>query len=129
MSTVPAHLKGQWERLTNTHPNASVVSLPDNTVLVTVPEVRLPPGWSQQTTAIDFIIPVGYPAARPDCFYADANLRLASGGMPASSGANQLPHLGQQRLWFSWHVSSWQPGRDDLLTYVGVIQNRLNRPQ
>ena len=102
--------------------------LPDGTAMVSVPGVPLPPGWSQSGTTVRFIVPVGYPMAKPDCFWADPGLRLANGGQPASSGVNTLPHGQGNGLWFSWHVGVWK-ATDTLLTYVRVVQNRLSQPR
>lgn len=110
-------------------PKASITALPDGSLLVTVPEVNLPPGWSQTTTTVYFVVPVGYPMARPDCFWADSTLRLAGGGMPTNAGVNTIPGTTEPRLWFSWHVSAWNPASDGLLTYMRVIQRRLMQPR
>ena len=105
-------------------PGAEIIEGPDNS-LAHIPSVTLPGGWSRRTTPIWFAIPVGYPAAQPDCFWADASLTLASGAQPANSGAQSLPMLGTTALWFSWHLASWQPSRDRLLTYLRFILTRL----
>lgn len=102
-----------------------MVALPDGTALVTVPCVSLPPGWSQEVTSLRFLVPVGYPLGKPDCFWADETLRLRSGTLPQSANSQPLPHGQGTGVWFSWHVSSWNPNRDSLLTYVRVIERRL----
>jgi hypothetical protein len=99
--------------------------LPDGTTLVTLIDVPLASGWNQVTTTVNFVVPTGYPVAKPDCFYADGELRLANGAMPQSSRLEVLPGTGESRLWFSWHVSSWNPSTDTLITYLRVIQRRL----
>jgi hypothetical protein len=51
----------------------------------------------------------------------------------ASQENNEIPGAGQQGLWFSWHIvdqnMNWNPNRDDLETYVGVIAERFRRLQ
>jgi hypothetical protein len=118
-------IEDQMQQLRRVCPQALTRSLPDGTTLVTVAEVPLPTGWSQPTTVVNFVVPTGYPVAKPDCFYADVALRLANGAMPQSSGLNALPGTNESRLWFSWHVASWNPITDSLLTYLRVIQRRL----
>jgi hypothetical protein len=78
---------------------------------------------------IKFIAPVGYPLSRPDCFWADVDLRLTSGSMPQNSANNPIPHRVENHLWFSWHLASWNPNSDNLLTYLNVIKRRLAVPQ
>ena len=129
MTVPPGPLQGQLERLAHSFPGSSATALSDGSVLVTVPGVRLPPGWSQPATTVGFIVPVGYPIAKPDCFYTDAGLRLANGALPMNANPQQVPHTTELRLWFSWHLASWNPGKDSLLNYLRVIQDRLARTQ
>lgn len=118
-------LDAQLQQFRRVCPEAVMTLLPDGTTLVTVTNVALPEGWTHKTTMVNFIVPTGYPIAKPDCFYVDAWIRLAGGGMPQNSGLNALPGTGESRLWFSWHVSAWNPTCDSLLTYFRVIQRRL----
>lgn len=125
MTVAAGPIEDQMDHLRRVCPQALTRSLSDGTTLVTVGDVSLPAGWSQPTTAVDFVVPTGYPVAKPDCFYANVGLRLANGAMPQSSGLNALPGTNESRLWFSWHVASWNPVTDSLLTYLRVIQRRL----
>lgn len=118
---IDAHL----EQLRKFFPKASARLVGDGVTLVTVPDVVLPAGWNQDTTTVYFLAPSGYPMAKPDCFWADATLRLASGAMPQSSGMNPPTGIAQHLTWFSWHVGNWNPVTDTLLTYVRVIQDRF----
>ena len=99
--------------------------LPGGATIVRVQGEDLPPGWSAPQTEVRFLAPVGYPMARPDCFWADNGLRLAAGAMPQATQINEIPNAGEQGLWFSWHVQHWDPNRDTLLTYLQVIRSRL----
>jgi hypothetical protein len=110
-------------RLTDVRPGVELQAQSDGTLIVEVPTLALPGGWSQPIATVRWVISPGYPAAQPDCFYADAELRLASGAMPINSGLQALQ--GRQFLWFSWHVQGWRPGRDDLLSYLRFIESRL----
>lgn len=122
-------IEEQFGALRRVFPGANALARPDGTVLVTVPGLRLPPGWNQDVTSVSFVVPVGYPMAKPDCFWADSSLRLAGGGMPANTNLNPVPGTNEPRLWFSWHVSAWNPASDGLLAYVRVIQKRLSNPR
>jgi hypothetical protein len=98
---------------------------PDGAILVSVPGVPLPPHkWTKDKTTIEFLAPLGYPQARPDCFYADMDLRLLGGGMPVNANIQAIPG-GPERLWFSWHLSNWNPNNDTLITFYNVIKQRL----
>jgi hypothetical protein len=118
-------LDAQMEQLRRAYPNASMNLVDGGLALVTVPGVELPEGWSQKVTTVWFHAPVGYPMAKPDCFWADSTLRLAGGGMPQSSGINAPAGYAQPLTWFSWHVQPWNPVGDTLLTYVRVIRDRF----
>jgi hypothetical protein len=96
---------------------------------VTIPEFPLPPGWSARATEVSFVVPLGYPVARPDTFWADADLRLQSGGFPANTNLNANYGGAAPRLWFSFHPSTWSPSRDSLLTFVRLILRRLQNTQ
>jgi Prokaryotic E2 family E len=98
---------------------------------VEIPGYVLPSGWNTPTATIIFQAPPGYPGAQPDCFWLEADskqpIRLANGGTPqASNDSNPIPGGGPRGTWFSWHLGKWDPNRDTLLSYVHVIQQRLN---
>jgi hypothetical protein len=96
--------------------------LADGSTLVTA-VVPLPPGWNQTQATVQFLLPVAFPSAQPDCFYAEPQLRLANGAMPANAGLQPLE--GEQRLWFSWHLAAWSPATDTVETYLRFVERRL----
>lgn len=105
---------------------AKLQPLPDGTYLISVPNIQLNPGWSKSNTHVHFIAPVGYPLARPDCFWTDSDLRLANGALPQNTAINSIPHTVGNFVWFSWHLGSWNANNDNLLTYLYVIKARLH---
>lgn len=111
-------LRGQFAALT-------VQGLPSGTTIVVIPELKLPAGWSKSQTRVKFLVPVGYPFAKPDCFWADVDLRLMNGNMPQNCNLTPIPETTEALLWFSWHTSQWNPNRDNLSTYFRVIEKRL----
>jgi hypothetical protein len=120
----------QFELLKSEFPTATLEQLPSGAVVIAIPDFALPPGWLQQTTTVRFLAPVGYPLAKPDCFWASPELRLQSGGMPQATNQTPMPEFnGAPLLCFSWHTSQWNPNRDNLLTYARVIERRLRQPQ
>jgi E2/UBC family protein E len=123
-------IEQQFEVLKNYLPKVELKELPDKSHLIVVSDVELPTGWSKSLVQVKFIAPVGYPLATPDCFWTDADLRLAvNQGVPKNTGSTPIPHVGGQHLWFSWHVKSWNPNSDSLLTYFYVVKRRLQEPQ
>lgn len=124
----------QFERVLERYPVATIEELPSGAALVTIADFPLPAGWMAETTCVRFLVPVGYPGPNPDCFWASSGLRLASGAMPqASQEPNAIPETTLQELWFSWHVveaqNNWNPNRDTLSTYVGIIAERFRKLQ
>ena len=111
-------------RLQEARPGAQVMRRPDGTAIVVVPGVALPAGWSHQHTCVRWLLSPAYPAAQPDCFYTDLDLRISGGATPTNTGVQQLD--AQPLLWFSWHLQvAWRPGRDDLLTYLRFVELRF----
>jgi hypothetical protein len=116
-------IEAQFATVRARYPEASMAAEADGSQLVHMPSVPLPAGWSAPSSGIWFVLPPGYPTVRPDCFYADADLRLASGADPGNSSMQAIG--GQARRWFSWHLTSWDETRDGLMQYVRFIERRL----
>lgn len=103
-------------------PALDVRDLADGTSIVTA-DLALPAGWNRARTSVRFLLPIAFPSAQPDCFFADLDLRLANGTMPQNSGIQPLD--GQELLWFSWHLSTWSPASDNTATYLRFVERRL----
>jgi E2/UBC family protein E len=123
----------QLELLRQTHPDAIATPLGTGGHLITVPNVELPDGWNRRSTTVLFVTPPGYPSAQPDCFWVEpTQFRLANQGTPqGSNDSNPIPGLNPPRqfTWFSWHLQSWNPNRDSLITYLNVIMKRFESRQ
>ncbi|MBI5450170.1 MAG: hypothetical protein HY940_02320 [Gammaproteobacteria bacterium] len=109
----------------------SFTPLSNGSYLITVPGIEMPPGWDRKDATILFVAPPGYPAAQPDCFWVQpGRLRLENSATPqASNDSNPIPGdtVNQRNTtWFSWHLQSWNPNNDSLITYFKVIMQRLN---
>ena len=105
------------------------IELPNGGALIRIDELEVE-GWNRPTVNLLFLVPPGYPSGAPDSFWIEPKgLRLENGGTPINSNdGNPIPgDVDPERstTWFSWHVESWNPGRDTLLTYFRVIQSRL----
>ena len=118
------HLEPELCRLKEHYPEATVSTLSDGVVLVTLGQVTVPHGWSLSAPTLAFVVPAGYPAAQPDCFYVVEVLTLAGGQVPQNSGRQPLG--GRDWTWFSWHLQSWRPGRDNLFTYARFVELRMS---
>ena len=89
--------------------------------LIVVPSVVLPKGWDKTICTVLFLAPPGFPAACPDHFFTDIEIRLLDhrrnpGGWPQWKDCQ----------WWSWHLQMWNPNQSSLFTYMKVIQQRLN---
>lgn len=105
--------------------------------LIVVPSVVLPKGWDKTICTVLFLAPPGFPAACPDHFFTDIELRLSDhrrnpGGWPKNTNIGNgswLEHLGWPQWkdcqWWSWHLQMWNPNQSSLFTYMKVIQQRL----
>ena len=109
--------------------DAALQVLADGSAVVTIRNVTLPAGWSKGGTTIWFVAPVGYPHAKPDCFWADPDLRLHNNAMPQATNLTNIPGTAFNNLWFSWHTAHWDPNRDSLTTYLNVVKQRLKEPR
>lgn len=119
-------LERQLEELRQVYPNgAEATTLPSGAVLIELKGVALPPGWNKSSTSIRFMVPVGYPFAAPDCFWADNDLRISPATQPQASSCQAIPEANLPALWFSWHVQGWNANRNNLVTYAKVIEQRL----
>lgn len=108
---------------------AELLRLNNGGYLITVKNVPIRDGWNQQVVDVLFIAPPGYPAARPDCFWVTPQLRLANGTMPQSANdGSPIPvdtPPASPLTWFSWHLQTWDPNVDKLVTFYNVILKRL----
>lgn len=108
--------------------------------LVVVPGFKLCSGW--RTSKLDgygmepanictvlFKRSPGFPAAKPDHFWTDIELRLENLMRPQCSNVHDEIHDFPQWKnvhWFSWHLQMWDPNRDSLYTFVKCIHMRLS---
>lgn len=97
--------------------------------LVTVKNVPIGPGWIRAATDVLFLAPPGYPAARPDCFWVSPQLRRAGGAMPQNCNDGTIipgdTVSGRALTWFSWHLQTWDPNKDKLVTFYKAVMKRL----
>jgi hypothetical protein len=111
-------------------PPPTVEPLPNGGYLISVPEIDIGPGWNKKIVTVIMLAPPGYPSAQPDCFWVEpSGLRLENGGTPQNTNdSNPIPgDVRTDRLttWFSWHLQSWNPNTDHLVTFFKVVMQRL----
>lgn len=97
----------------------------DYAVLI-LDEYSVPAGWSKSRIRLLLKLPLSFPNGNPDMFWTDQDLRLADGREPEQA---QLIEAILERSWrrFSWHPSTWVPGRDDIRTYLAFVDRRLTQ--
>lgn len=88
----------------------------------------LPNGkYNMATTRLMLRVPFGYPNAALDMFYTQPDLLLASGAVPRQAQVLETLPGGVWRR-FSWHRNApWNPGRDNLLSFVSFVEDNLAR--
>lgn len=87
-------------------------------------QYELPRGWSKSRTRLLLRLPVSFPNGKPDMFWTDDDLTLANGAEPdrARVFENICGHRWRR---FSWHPTTWTPGKDDIHTFLEFVDRRL----
>jgi len=81
--------------------------------------------WNPDKVDLLVIAHYTYPNAKMDMFWVDPPIALKNGlQAQAVSPDNQC---GKAWLRFSWHVATWNPNRDNLITYLQDVNDRLSR--
>jgi hypothetical protein len=93
---------------------------------VLIKDYPVPPGYNKPKTDLLIRLPVSYPNGKPDMFWTSPELVLQNGKVPKNADAIE-PALGRQWRRFSWHMQTWNPGRDGLRVYLEFIGARLSR--
>ena len=91
-----------------------------------IQEYPLPDGYSTSTSDLLILIPPSYPNGKPDMFWVNTDVLLENGKVPKKAEVIEN-HAGKDWRRFSWHLSKWNPGRDDLSTYLSFIDEGLRR--
>lgn len=93
---------------------------------LTFKEFPLPSGYNKTHTALLIKVPPGYPAAKLDMFWVDADLCIQNSGQPRA-GCQLEDVNGKRWLRYSWHVNEWSPGRDNLRRFLSTVRTRLKK--
>jgi len=81
--------------------------------------------WDHDKTDLLVMAHHTYPNAKMDMFWVDPPICLKSGAQAKAVQADKQCNKTWQR--FSWHVDGWNPAHDNLITYLDVVNDRLNR--
>jgi len=126
VSDVPALLERQLERLSNVYPAAVVQRRPDGSMLITVPDLPLPPGSQPAGTNIFLVLPAGYPTAKPSGFETLRELKLPNGVSP-SAGRGEHVIDGQTLAHFCWQPNQqWENDENELWKRVKFALRRFS---
>lgn len=114
----------QIERVRQDYPNLIVTQRQDGIIDLEIPAFELPAGWTKAQTSVLVTVPVGYPDNKPQGFFVDSDLQLASGQQAGGlSGAQMI----NGRNWnaFCWNSAEWNPQTDGLRKYVKIMLCRF----
>lgn len=92
-------------------------------IILVLKRYTLPPGYNKASTDVLIKVPLSYPNGKLDMFWTDPDLRLQDSNGQAATSVETV--LGRQWLRFSWHPQKWNPGADNLLTFLQFINRRL----
>ena len=81
--------------------------------------------WNRETVNLLVITHPSYPSVKMDMFWVDPVITRKDGG--TINGGTNISKLGKAWQQFSWHVGSWNPAHDNLITYLDVVNERLRR--
>lgn len=95
-------------------------------IYILISDYSLPRGWNKTRTMLLIIADVSYPNSKLDMFWTEVDLKLQDGRVPQAGDAIEN-YLGQQWRRFSWHVQQWNPAVDNLRTYLGTVDARLQQ--
>lgn len=83
--------------------------------------------WTPAKTDLLIMAHPTYPNAKLDMFWVDPPLSLKSKKSPNAVTPDTQCGKNWQR--FSWHVKSWNPAHDSLITYLHTVNDRLNKDE
>ena len=118
---IPDQLTKEVDELKNAGHTVLMEEKGDGFIHFIIQTYPLPEGYNKKLTALLVKVPVSYPNGNPDMFWMDADLTLADGRGPKSTLKENI--FGKDWLRFSYHPAKWNPGRDNLETYLGFVNS------
>lgn len=88
----------------------------------------LPLHFNRSSTNLLLRLPIAYPNAKPDMFWVEETVALKDGKIPNRA---DVIETALEKRWrrFSWHPQKWNPGIDNLHTFLAFIENRLAKKE
>lgn len=120
---IPDQLKDEVDKLKNEGYRIEMEEKADGFIHVSIKEYPLPEGYNKNFTYLLIKVPLSYPNGNPDMFWTHADLTLSDGRGPKSTSKENI--FGTEWLRFSWHPGKWNPGSDNLETYLGFVTSGL----
>lgn len=103
------------------------VSESSSEICIVFKNYPLPIGiWNRDKSDLLVITNAAYPNSKMDMFWVTPGLTLKD-GRPPEAGNTQENHGGKDWQRFSWHPGPWDPARDNLVTYLEVVNHRLHQ--
>jgi len=97
-----------------------------NEICLVFKDYPLPVGmWNKDRTDMLIIAQPVYPNSKLDMFWVAPGLTLSDGRIPQGGDVRET-HCGREWQRFSWHLQTWNPARDNLITYLEVVDHRLH---
>jgi hypothetical protein len=95
-------------------------------ICVVLKDWPLPEGYQPRQVDLMLRLPVGFPDAQPDMYWCNPTVHLAGGALPPAAEVME-EHLGRTWQRFSRHLppGAWQSGRDNLASYLALINHGL----
>lgn len=87
---------------------------------------NLPSSYTKPSTELLIKLPMSYPNGRPDMFWTDVDLGLNGKKLPDQANVIETI-MGKQWRRFSWHPQNWNPGCDNLTTYLEFVNCGLGK--
>lgn len=83
--------------------------------------------WNYDKVNLLVVTHPTYPNAKMDMFWVNPPLSLKNGAQPKATSSESKCNKSWQR--FSWHVNTWNPAHDNLITYLDVVKDRLSKAE
>ncbi len=122
VSTIPQQLANEIETL-NQKGHKVTATEGDGLFYLIFDDYALTKGYNKASTKLLLKVPPSYPNGNLDMFWTDHDLKLESGNGQANT--NEEVILGQKWLRFSWHPQKWNPGTDNVETFLEFANRRL----
>ena len=126
MSDVPTLVDRQLMRLREVYPAVAIQSRPDGSMVISVPDLPLPPGSAPAVTEILLVLPAGYPTAKPSGFETLRELKQPNGISPVAGRGEHVVD-GRTLAHFCWQPNQqWENDENELWKRVKFALRRFS---